>query len=84
MALLQFRDKVSKVSAIRAFTEDDSTFQYIHSNFILVCVNPNKVKVDIKKNIKRIDKFFEKYKSVIVLSTIFLMLLMTYVGMIIR
>lgn len=78
MALLQFREKASKVSAIGTFTEDDSTWQYIHRNFILVCINPKSIRKDIKGNVKRIDKWFDKYKSVIILGAIFLVIAALY------
>ena len=84
MALLQFRDKVSKVSAIHTFTRDDSTFQFIHKNFMLVCVDPSTVRIRNKNILKSVDKFFEKYKSLIVLGTIFLLLLFVYIGMVVK
>jgi hypothetical protein len=84
MALIQFREQISKANAIGTFTSDDSTFQLIHPNFILVCVNPKKLKLDQKKMLKEIDKFYDKYKSVIILGSIFIFLLLTYVGVILR
>jgi len=84
IALLQFRDKVSKASAIHTFTKDVSTFQFIHKNFILVCIDPSTVRIRNKNILKSIDKFFEKYKSVITLGTIFLLLLFVYIGMVVK
>ena len=84
MALLQFRDKISKATAISAFTNDDSTFQLIHPNFILVCVNPKKFRSDQKKILKSTDTFYDKYKSVIILGSILTLLFITYVGLFLK
>lgn len=84
MMLLQFREKVSKVSALSTFTEDDSTWQFIHPNFILVCKDPKEHKVAFKKFIKAVNNFYNNYKSLIILGSIFITLVLLYIGLIVK
>lgn len=55
IALIQFRDKASKISSISAFTSDESTWQHIFPGFLLVAIDPDVM----KKAYKRVKNTFQ-------------------------
>ena len=61
MVLMSFRTKNHKTTALTAFTNENSEFQHIFPNFILVTVEPNFIKRQIQKKIQHINSFIQKY-----------------------
>ncbi len=50
LLLIQYREKVSKISNISVYTNNESVWQHIYPGFALVAINPKAT----KRNIKRI------------------------------
>jgi len=67
MALMSLRDKNHKMPAISTFTSENSEFQHIFPNYILVIIEPNYFKRNVNKRIRDINLFLDKYKLIIAL-----------------
>lgn len=49
MLVIQYRNKVSKISNLTVYTTDESVWQHIFPGFILVSINPEQFKSTMKK-----------------------------------
>ena len=67
MLLMQLRAKNNKTSALGAFTNDNSEFQFVFPNYILIANEPNSLKTGFNKKLKNINNFFEKWKWIIII-----------------
>ena len=65
MAIMSLRDKNHKMPAISTFTSENSEFQHIFPNYILVIIEPNYFKKLMNSRIKSINTFLDKYKLII-------------------
>ena len=70
MLIMGFRTKNHKATAIGTFTNDRSEFQHIFPNFILVTVEPKLLQKTLNDKLQQLDKFMEKYKTVLILLVI--------------
>ena len=77
MLLMSLRTKNHKATAIGTFTNERSEFQHIFPNYILVIVEPNLFKKDIRDKIYKLNVFLSEYTGVILLG---LLILFTIIG----
>ena len=65
LILIEFRNKVSSISNISVFTEDNSVWQHIFPGFILVAVDPMLFKNEISKRHTAFQKWVERNKYIL-------------------
>ena len=70
MLLMSFRTKNHKATAISTFTNENSEFQHIFPNFMLVIVEPNMLKRSIIKRINGFNNFLQKYGILLFTTTL--------------
>ena len=58
MLVIQYRNKVSKVSNLSVYTTDESVWQHIFPGFILVSLNPEQFKSTIKSKKEGVQNSF--------------------------
>lgn len=75
LLLMQLRDKNNKATAIGAFVDENSEFQYIFPEYILVSVDPNKLKRDTRRKISNVNSFMEKWKWTLLIGLLGLILI---------
>lgn len=81
MLMMSFRSKNHKTTAISTFTNDNSEFQHIFPNYILVIVEPKWLKKGIDKRVKEFSNFIEKYKYVLMALAILSVIAILLVGL---
>lgn len=64
--LMQLREKNNKGNAIGAFIDENSEFQYIFPEYILVSNKPNKMKTEYKAKMTRLNNFLDKWKWTVI------------------
>lgn len=62
LTLIEFRSKVSSISNISVFTNDNSVWQHIFPGFILVAVDPMLFKNEINQRHSAFQKWVERNK----------------------
>ena len=65
LTLIEFRSKVSSISNISVFTEDNSVWQHIFPGFILVAVDPMLFKNEISRRHADFQKWVERNKYIL-------------------
>ena len=63
--LMEFRNKVSSISNITVYTEDNSVWQHVFPGFILVNVKPGLFRAGITNKYMNFQKWVERNKYVI-------------------
>ena len=61
MLIMGLRSKNHKVTALSTFTTDNSEFQHIFPNYILVTIDPNYYKRQIVKKVQGVSNFLERW-----------------------
>lgn len=61
MLIMGLRSKNHKVTALSTFTTDNSEFQHIFPNYILVTIDPNYYKRQIVKKVQSVSNFLERW-----------------------
>lgn len=78
MLIMSFRSKNHKTTALSTFTNENSEFQHIFPNYLMVVVEPKYLKRLVNKKINEINEFNNKYKWVyLVLIMLLLFLILT-------
>lgn len=65
LILIEFRNKVSSISNLSVFTEDNSVWQHVFPGFILVAVDPMLFKNEINKRHNDFQKWVERNKYIL-------------------
>lgn len=68
MLIMQLRDKNNKANAIGTFLEDNSEFQFVFSDYMLVANKPNELKTKTKKRLNNLNNFLDKWKWLFIVS----------------
>lgn len=76
MFLLEYRNKVSKISNLLVYTKDHSVWQHVFPGFILVAIDPGSFKNSVNAKQDAIHKWIEKHRYV--LSFLFALILVSF------
>ena len=79
LTLIQYRSKVSKISNISVFTNDESVWQHIFPGFILVSISPETFKKHIRETKRSIQNSISDNKYLIEVIFMILVLVLMYV-----
>ena len=66
MLVMQLRDKNNKATAINTFITDNSEFQFIFPEYILVSNKPNNLKTNTKNKLVKLNTFCDKWKGLFI------------------
>ena len=76
LMLLEFRSKVSSTSNLTNYTKDESIWQHVFPGFILVAINPNLFKNDIKRINNNFQEWIKQNKYTLISLFFFLIILL--------
>lgn len=79
LTLIQYRSKVSKISNISVFTNDESVWQHVFPGFILVSISPETFKKHIRETRRSIQNSISDNKYLIEVIFMILVLVLMYV-----